>query len=140
MIERARFLTPRADWRRTWLVRQERIKKDGSEYFTWATPATAPAAISSIEIASQFPRAKKYEPLDFIEVVNMETVINLTLIINSEMQLPVPAGTIRTVDNAGIWSIGIRNNHAANTTTLNSVMVSLRRQPMTIDQWARRGA
>lgn len=124
---------------KTWLTRQERIKRDGSEYFTWAVPITAAAAVSRIEIANQFPRAKKYAPLDFVEVSN-NGLRNLTLIINGSMQLPVPAGVMRTLDNAALWEIGIRNDDAAVATILNDIIVSLRRQPLTIDQWARRGA
>jgi len=102
-------------------------------------PATAAAGIATIEIAHQFPMAKKYEPLDWLEVCNNDAV-DLTLIINGNTMLPVPSGTIRTVDNYALWQIGIRNDDAAVATTLNAVIVSLRRQPMTIDEWARRGA
>lgn len=136
-IDQARLI-PRRDWRKTWLIRQERIKKEGSEYFSYIVPVTIAGAISYIEIANQFPRAKKYEPLDWIEVVNNDAMA-LTLIINGNTHLPVPAGTIRTVDNSALWEIGIRNDGAINT-TLNLILLTLRRQPVTIDDWARRGA
>ncbi|MBA7581108.1 hypothetical protein ES708_23008 [subsurface metagenome] len=119
------------------LTRQNRVRKEGSEYFTWYTPDTAAAAIATIEVAHQFPRARKYAPLDFIEVTNNDAV-DLTLIINADIFLPVPAGTIRTVDNYALWQVGIRNDDAANASTLNKIIVSLRRQPITIDDWARR--
>ena len=127
--------TPRHNWRDTFIVRQERIKREGSQYYTWVYPATAPAVTNSIEIGAQFPRAKKYEPLDFVEVSNSD-VCNLTLIINGSYQLPVPAGVMRTVRNKGLWQIGITNDDAAVTTTVNLVIVSLRREPLTIDDWA----
>ncbi len=125
-------------WLRTMLTRQDRVKKEGSEYFTWPTPVTAfGGGISTIEVAHQFPRARKYAPLDFIEVTNNDTV-DLTLIINADIFLPVPAGTIRTVDNYALWQVGIRNDDAVTATTLNKIIVTLRRQPLTIDDWARR--
>lgn len=124
---------------RTWHTRQDRIKKEGSEYFTWNTPATAPAGISIIEISRQFPRSKKYEPLDWCEVMNND-VVDLTLIINGSETLPVPAGVIRPVIKHHLWQIGIRNDDAAVTSTLNKIVVSLRRLPVTIDDWARRKA
>ena len=83
--------------------------------------------------------AKKYEPLDFCEVQN-NGLVDLTLIINGNMTLPVPAGTIRKVVNSALWQVGIRNDHAADSTVLNKVIVTLRREPWTIDQWARRNA
>ncbi|MBU0598695.1 MAG: hypothetical protein KKD44_26160 [Proteobacteria bacterium] len=138
MIERSRII-PRADWRKTWLIRQERIKKEGSEYFSWIVPVTAAAARVTIEIAKQFPRAGKYMPLDFVEVSNNDDV-DLTLTINGAETLPVPSGTIRSLDNAALWQIGITNNDAVTSTVLNRVTVTLRRQPMTIDKWAQRGA
>lgn len=127
----------RPAWQRTMFTRQERVKKEGSEYFTWQVPATAPAGISHIQIANQFPRARKYQPLDFIEVANND-VVDLTLTINGNMTLPIPAGTIRQVVNQALWEIAITNNDAAVTSTLNDITVSLRREPMTIDEYARR--
>jgi len=124
-------------WQRTWYIRQERIKKEGSEYFTWLLPATGPAAISQIEIATTLPRARKYLPLDFIEVCNND-VVNMTLIINGDETLPVPAGVIRTIRNKPYYEIAIRNDDAAVTSTLNDVIVSLRREPITVDDWARK--
>ena len=124
---------------KTWLTRQERIKKEGSDYYSWNTPVTAPGAITTIEIAHQFPEARKYQPLDWIEVHNTD-VVDVSLIINVGTVLPVSASSLRTVDNHALWQVGIRNDHATISTTLNKIKVSLRRQPMTIDEWARRGA
>jgi len=121
------------------LTRLERTKKEGSEYFSWITPVTVAGAISGIEVGNQFPRARKYQPLDWLEVCNND-VVDITLIMNGKEFLPVPAGTIRPVSNHPVWEIAIRNDHAATSTTLNSITVSLRREPITIDDWARLGA
>ena len=125
------------DWRKTWITREETVKKEGSEFFTWPVPATAPAGISQIEIAQYFPRARKYQPLDFVEVMNNDAVA-LTLFITGGIQLPVPASSARPVVGLKLWQIGIRNDDAAVTSTLNSIIVSLRREPETVDDWARR--
>lgn len=125
------------DWRNTYFTRLDRIKSDGSPYFTWQVPVTAPSGISSIEISTQFPRSKKYEPLDFIEVMNNDTV-DITLIINNNEYLPIPAAGSRPVIGKKLWQIGIRNDDAAANTTLNKITVSLRREPETINDWARR--
>jgi len=125
------------DWRDTRITRLETIKKEGSEYFSWAVPATIAGAISNIEIATQFPRARKYQPLDFIEVMNNDAV-NITLIINNDEFLPIPALAIRPVAGHKLWQIGIRNDDALAPSIAGMIIVSLRREPQTIDDWARR--
>lgn len=117
-------------------VRQERIKREGSPYYSWAVPATAAAASSNIHVPTQFPAARKYEPLDWLEIVNNEAVNNLNLTINGQDTFPVPAGTIRTIDGKALWTLLVTNNGAV-ITTLNNIIVTLRRQPMTIDKWTR---
>jgi len=135
LISKARIFQ-RKESNRTWYTRQDKIKRDGSEYFTWQVPSTAAAATSQIEIKNQFPRAGKYMPLDYMEIANNDTV-NLTLTINGAETLPVPAGTIRKVENKALWQIAVTNNDAAAASTLNLITVSLRRLPVTIDDWAR---
>jgi len=117
--------------------RAERIKHDGSEYFQFDVPAIAATEIGQYEIATQFPRAKKYLPLDYIEVSNNDTV-NLTLFLNGGMvTLPVPAGSFRIARKYKIWQFGIRNDDAVNAITADSVDVVLRRMPRTMDDVAR---
>jgi hypothetical protein len=118
-------------------VRQERIKREGSPYYTWIVPATAAADKSCIHVQTQFPTSRKYEPLDWLEIVNNEAVNGLTLTINSADTFPVPAGTIRTIEGKALWAINVTNNGAV-ITTLNNIILTLRRQPMTIDKWAGR--
>ena len=116
-------------------TRQERVKREGSEYFTWE-PAPAATATAAIETGTQFPRARKYQPLDFIEVCNND-VVDLTLTINGNITLPVPAGVIRKVVNQTLWQVGITNDDAATNATAGAIVVSMRREPMTIDDYAR---
>lgn len=118
------------------ITREERVKREGSPYYTWTPGAIATTASSEIYLPTQFPASRKYEPLDFIEVVNNEAANNLTLTINNGDALPVPAGTIRTVSRQGLWTITITNNGAL-TTTAGLVIVTLRKEPLTIDKWAR---
>lgn len=124
--------------RNIYTVRQERIKREGSPYYTWTVPVTATTATSSIHVPTQFPQARKYEPLDWLEIVNNETTNNLTLTINQNDAFAVPAGTIRTIESKALWTLAVTNNGGANT-TLGNIVVTIRRQPMTIDKWAQRG-
>ena len=117
-------------------VRQERIKREGSPYYTWTVPVTASTETSVIHVPTQFPDSRKYEPLDFIEVTNND-VVDLTLTINGGETFPVPAGVIRKVVGKALWHIAITNNGGVNS-VLNKIYASLRREPMTIDKWAQR--
>tara|TARA_Y100000310_G_scaffold74106_1_gene70238 strand:+ start:478 stop:906 length:429 start_codon:yes stop_codon:yes gene_type:complete len=119
-------------------IRADRIKREGSEFFTYVMAATAATVEVFFEVAHQFPRARKYAPLDFLEITNND-VVDLTLRINQGQRFSVPAGTMRTIRQSagGIWQVGITNDHAATSTTQNKIVLSLRRMPMTIDDWAR---
>ena len=123
--------------RNTFLVRQERIKREGSPYYTWTVPVTAASATSAIHVPTEFPESRKYEPLDWLELVNNETANNLTLTINQSDSFSIPAGTIRTIEGRALWSIQVTNDGSVNT-TLGLIVATLRRQPMTIDKWSRR--
>ena len=118
------------------LKRRERVKRDGSPYYTWTPGIIASGATTTIYVPSQFPASRKYEPLDFIELTNMESANNLTLTINSTDQFTAPAGVIRNVHQKGLWSVAITNNGSGATTSGN-VVASLRREPLTIDKWSR---
>ena len=120
----------------TYIVRQERIKREGSPYYTWQVPVTATTATSVIYVPSQFSDSRKYEPLDWIEIANNDTM-DLTLSINNGDSFPVPAGVIRTINNIALWHVAVTNDGGGNT-TLNKITVTMQKQPLTIDKWARR--
>lgn len=122
--------------RNTYTVRQERIKREGSPYYTWTVPALAAAASAEIHVPTQFPDARKYEPLDWIEVTNAEVADALTLTINGDTTFPISISSIRTIDNMALWNVRITNIGAV-VTTLGKIVVTLQRQPLTIDKWAR---
>jgi hypothetical protein len=122
-----------------YLTRLERIKKEGSPYYTWQVPATGPGATSQIDLFTQFPLARKYMPLDWLEIVNNDTV-NCTLLLNGPGgdALAVPAGTSRPIrGHKSMNQVGVRNDDAAATSTLNLITVTLRREPITVDDVAR---
>ena len=121
--------------------RLERIKREGSPTYPWNVPATAAAATAVIYVPTQFPASRKYEPLDYIEVVNNEAANDLTLTINGKETRNIPAGTIRTIHGSGValWHIAITNDGAA-ITTLGNIRVTLQKEPQTIDKWAQRRA
>jgi hypothetical protein len=117
--------------------RTERIKREGSPPYVWEVPVTAASAESVIYVRDQFAASRKYEPLDSIEVINNESTNDLTLTINGGDTRKVPASSIRTVHGRGValWHIGITNDGSVNT-TLGDIVVTLQKEPMTIDKWA----
>lgn len=120
--------------------RLERIKREGSPPYVWTVPVTAASASSVIYVPSQFPDCRKYEPLDSLEIVNNESAIDITVIINGNDSRLCPAGTIRLIHGSGVslWHIAIRNDHASLSTTLNRIVLTLQKEPMTIDKWVQR--
>ena len=118
--------------------RLERIKREGSPAYVWTVPVTAATATSVIYVPTQFPESRKYQPLDFIEIVNNEATNDLTLTINGNETRSVPAGTIRTIHGDGVaaWHLAITNDGAGNT-TLGKIVVTVQKEAMTIDKWAR---
>lgn len=128
--------TPKRKPSELWFVRQERIKREGSPYYTWTVPVTVAGARSAINIEQQFPQAKKYEPLDWLEIINNDTVV-VTLILDSADTLRIINGTIRISTEKAFRHLAIRNEDAVTSTTLDKIIVTLRREPLTSDKWVR---
>ena len=120
----------------TVLDRQARVKREGSPVYVWTPGAIAAAATAVIEVRNQFPAARKYEPLDSIEIVNNEVANDIMLIINGGDQRYIPAGTIRQVHGRGValWHIAIRNDGGA-VTTAGNIVVMIQKEPLTMDRW-----
>jgi hypothetical protein len=117
--------------------RMARIKREGSPVYVWQPAAIAAGATAAIETRNQFPASRKYEPLDSIEIVNNEVANDLMVTINGGDQRFVPAGTIRHIHGRGValWHLAITNQGGA-ITTAGSIVVSMQREPYTIDRWA----
>jgi hypothetical protein len=116
--------------------RQRQTRQAGSDSYDWSVPATAPAGISSIEVATHAPASAKYVPLDWIDVVNDDSV-NLSILINGKVARRVPAGSARSWFDPGIRQVGVRNDDAAVTSTLTAIIVTVQKLPFDADQKAR---
>jgi len=121
---------------RTYLVRQERIKREGSPYYSYPVGVIAAADSIVLSPSQYFPESKKYSPLDFIEVINND-VVDLMITINGNDKFVCLAGTIRTIKGQPLHQIRIKNSDAATATTTSKTILTLQRQPLTIDKWAR---
>lgn len=119
------------------LDRLTRIKREGSPVYVWTPGAIAAGATAVIETNNQFPASRKYAPLDSIEIVNNEAANDIMVIINGGDQRYCPAGTIRHIHGRGValWHIAVRNDGAA-VTTAGAIVISLQKEPYTVDRWA----
>jgi len=131
LLERAEDFLARPRGRRIQMVRRE-----GSPPYTWIPGSIAAAADEYIYVDSQFPRSRKYSPLDTGEFVNNDSV-DLTITINAGEPWPLPAGTTRPLTNQAMRSINVHNDDAATATTQNKVVITLWRSSLDIDEHTR---
>ncbi len=122
--------------------RFNRAKRAGSPYFPWTPGAIAAGAVAEIEVGRQFPGARRFEPLDYIEIINNEPANQITVSINgraaaSERVITIPARTQRISDeDVFIGTIHVLNDGAV-ATTAGSIVIKVKKKAMTIDQAAR---
>ncbi len=119
-------------------VRQERILKEGSEYFTIKLPAinAGEFEIYDIDTSTQLAAARKYKPLDFIEITNNDT-IDVQVILNFQDSFVVPKSVIKTITERPIYSIKVLNI-GASATTVDKIVLTLQRMALTTDQYVRK--
>ena len=117
--------------------RDERMFTEGSPIYSYELPALAAATwTGTLRVWNQWLDARKYEPLDYIEVTNNDSV-DLLLQMDTGDPLPIPAGTVRGRIDKPFRSFTIRNEDAATATTQGKVYVVVQRRPTSIDRWAR---
>lgn len=118
-------------------VRTERIRKEGSPYYSYIPGAIAFGADDYIYLDTQFPQARKYSPLDWVEIANNDAV-DVTITMNGGETLPVPAGVLRTIDGKALRTFNIHNDDGAVNSTPGKIVVTFQREPITTDKLARR--
>jgi len=117
-------------------TRAERIKREGSAYYTYQLQILAATASISIYPDTQFPLSRKYSPLDWLEITNNDAV-DVTIRVNNRDSFVCPSKTIRKVVNTPLRHITITNNDAAVATIANLVTLNLRKRPITVNDLAR---
>ncbi|MFC1846766.1 hypothetical protein ACFLYS_01740 [Chloroflexota bacterium] len=120
------------------IIREERIKREGSAPYVYTGGVIAAGAYAEFEVAKQFPESRKYAPLDYIQIINNEATNDITVAINgSKLTRYCPAKTIHTISNQALWTIRVTNNGAGNTTA-GKVVLTLQKEAMTADKLAQR--
>ncbi len=115
---------------------QKTAEKYGSRDYVWTVPATVAGATFYIWVDTQFPDSMNYAPLDYLEIVNNDTV-NVTVILNGGDVVSCPAGVIRKkADGVGIRSVAVRNDDAAIASTLGLIVCTLKKRRKDINDLA----
>lgn len=119
-------------------IRDERIKRAGSPYYPLEPGSIAASGFVrySVSETSALAGADKYTPLDWMEIVNNDTV-DIEVWVGKEKHLVV-AGSIRVVEGSWYDQFSITNLDAASATTAGKIRITCRREPQTMDKLARK--
>ena len=127
-------------YQRIALNRLKRIDEQGSRVYPFEVPQIAASAYLERDIASQFPDAAKYQPLDWVEIINNDNV-DLDLYLNGSggNYFHIPSGTSRVINRTAVWQYRITNCSTTTATVVGKVKISFQRLPLDADEKARRG-
>ena len=89
------------------------VLRDGSPNFFMSLGAIAAGAFHYVLVESQFPKARKYQPMMSITITN-NSGENVDLQINGQGYAALPAGVIWADTESPVWSFKITNNDATN--------------------------
>lgn len=124
------------------LNRLRRVMIEGSPKYHYDLGVIAAGVYVEFDIQTQFPRARKYEPLDSCLVINNDAVdIGINFNGSGGDLYIIPAGTIRRISReevGAIWHVRITNLDAAAAVTVNMIDLELWRAPEDADSIARR--
>ena len=118
------------------LRRKRRIALEGSPPYRYPVGAVAASAFVQFDVGTQFSDSRKYEPLDWVEIVNNDAV-HIRVFINGNISVEVPAGVIRLVEDQALWQIRVLNLDGVNAITANAITLTLQRSPLSADKVAR---
>lgn len=123
--------------------RLRRVMVEGSPKYHYDVPViAADYAYIEFDVQGQFPRSRKYEPLDSCLIINNDGVM-IGIHFNGsggDLYL-IPAGTIRRISReevGAIWHVRIVNHDTANATVEHAIDIEVWRAPEDADSIARR--
>ena len=125
------------------LNRLRRVMVEGSPKYHYDLGVIAAGVYVEFDIQTQYPRSRKYEPLDSCLVINNDAVdIGINFNGHGGDLYIIPAGTIRRISReeiAAIWHVRITNLDAVAAVTVNMIDLELWRAPEDADSIARKG-
>ena len=111
------------------------VLRDGSPNFFMALGAIAAGAFQYVLIESQFPKARKYQPMMNITITN-NSGENVDLQVNAQDYASLPAGVIWADSESPVWSFKITNNDATNVAA-GEISVNLSSPPLRQSEYTR---
>tara|TARA_Y100000310_G_scaffold29263_1_gene27738 strand:+ start:125 stop:520 length:396 start_codon:yes stop_codon:yes gene_type:complete len=117
--------------------RQRRLDRDGSPNFRHTFGAIAATGMEYVEMQTDFPASRRYEPLTGLIITN-NSAADLDLEINGRNYALVPAGVIMPISDQAIWSFRLTNNDTV-TAAAGAVRANIQTPPLGADLAARRG-
>ena len=111
------------------------VRRYGSPEFLHVFGALGTGVSEYVEIATTFPRAQKYAPLNNMVLTNNSTQF-VDLLINGAVIFRVPAGVITSLDDTAIWTFEVDNTDSG-TVNAGEIRANLSIPPMGADEAAR---
>lgn len=111
--------------------RQANTINQGSQVFEYTAPIIAAGSSITIRISDQFPRARLFEPLDSIEVIN-NSAQPITLQLNTPNEIyTIPAYMVKPLSRKPIRQFTLINSGIADTVA-GDIIVHVKRLPPNI--------
>jgi len=111
------------------------VLRDGSPNFYMTLGAIVAGASQYVLIESQFPKARKYQPMMNITITNNSSE-NVDLQVNGQPYASLPAGVIWADSESPVWSFKITNNDSTNVAS-GEIAVNLSSPPMSQSEYTR---
>ena len=111
------------------------VLRDGSPNFFMNLGAIAAGAFQYVLVESQFPKARKYQPMMSITITN-NSGENVDLQVNGQNYAALPSGVIWADTESPVWSFKISNNDSTNVLA-GEISVNLSSPPMSQSEYTR---
>jgi len=118
--------------------RRRTADRDGSPNIPHTFGAIAVAANEPVEMRTDFPQSRRYEPMKTLVITN-NSGADVDLEINGVDFALVPAGVIFTADDEAIWSFRLTNN-SATAVAAGEIRANVSRKPVDANEAARRAS
>lgn len=112
--------------------RQASVIAEGSQTYQFKTAGIAASAKEVVRISEQFPRARLFEPLDSIEVIN-NSGCDITLSLNSPSEVyTIPAYMSKPIARKSFFQFSLTNESAVTAVAAGEITVHVKRLPPNI--------
>lgn len=109
------------------MTRGQELLNDGSQNYPYSAPVIVAGTVLWIDIATEFPQARTYFPLDFAEIIN-NSAQPITVYLNSRSESRlVPSYMIKPFRQP-LRQIGLENI-GVDDTVAGDILINLRRLP-----------